>query len=91
MARGFFLAQLLRKKLTENQAMVVLEVARASVVEPGVLSLDAVCSVGALSRSVEDAELLLQSEPATGVGANEHTATVMGAVANISRNAGGLR
>jgi hypothetical protein len=83
LARGFFLGQMLRQKLRLEDARRLLTIAESALDEPGALSLDAVCTLGALSASPDRALALLRSKAATGVDESLHTVTAMSAAARI--------
>jgi hypothetical protein len=84
-ARGFFLSQLLREHLSDDQRDRVLTIARRSLDEPGVLSLEAARTIGVLSQSPADVYLLLESQPAVGVDHEAHKVTMASAVEDIVR------
>lgn len=83
LARGFFLSQLLPCYLEESQGNHVLKMARNSLSEPGALSLDAMCTIGALSSSPTDVGMLLKSQPSIGVDRRLHDATAVAAATQI--------
>ena len=82
-ARGFFLGQMLPQKLRPEDARRLLTIAESALDEPGALSLDAVCTLGALSASPDRALALLKSKAATGVDESLHTVTAISAAARI--------
>jgi len=86
LARGFLLSQLMKQHLTESQRTFIIGVAKRSLDELGVLSLDAVSTVGALSCSQEDALTLLGSSAALGVADSVHRVSCARAAAQIIRN-----
>lgn len=86
LARGFLLSQLMKQHLSDTQRTFIVGVAKRSLDELGVLSLDAVSTVGALSRSQEDASMLLGSSPALGVSDSVHMVSCARAAAQILRN-----
>jgi len=86
LARGLLIAQLLTRQLNDPQREHFLSVARGAIDELGILSLDAVCAVGALSRARDDARLLFNSEPALGIAETVHRVSCARAAANVLRN-----
>jgi hypothetical protein len=86
LARGLLLSQLMVQHLSDAQRAFIVGVARRSLDELGILSLDAVSTVGSLSRSQNDAAMLFESSPALGVSENLHRVSCARAAAQILRN-----
>lgn len=86
LARGFLLSQLLSRELSDAQRVFIVGVAKRSIDEMGVLSLDAVSTVGALSRAQADASMLFGSSPALGVDELLHRVSCARAAARVLKN-----
>jgi hypothetical protein len=91
MARAFLLSQVLVEGLTPERRAQVLEGARRSLDEIGVLSIDAIVTLSVLSASREDAYMLLHLTPSIGVHEQLHRVTCVKGVARILRNAGDVK
>ena len=86
LARGLLLAQLLTRYMNQGQRDRVLSVAKRSVDEIGVLAVDAVATIGALSSSTEDAAMLLEAEPCLGIKESLYRVSCARAAAHVLRN-----
>ena len=64
----------------------IISVAKRCLDELGVLSLDAVATIGALSSSRDDAALLLEAEPSLGVNESLYRVSCALAAAQVLRN-----
>jgi hypothetical protein len=86
LARGLALAQLLTRHMNAEQRDGIISVAKRCLDELGVLSLDAVATIGALSSSRDDAALLLEAEPSLGVNESLYRVSCALAAAQVLRN-----
>ena len=84
-ARGLLLSQLMARFLTDAQRKYIVGIAKRSMDELGILSLDAVSTIGALSRSPSDALMLIESAPALGVSPALHRVSAARAAGRILR------
>jgi hypothetical protein len=87
LGRALFLAQMMTRFVTDEQRTHLIRATKALLDEPDVLSLDAVMTLGALSRDRSDAELLLGREPAYGGPDGVYRVTCAKAAASIVRAA----
>lgn len=86
LARGLLLSQLLARYLSDAQRSYIIGVAKRSMDEMGILSLDAVSTIGVLSRTPSDALMLLQSSPSLGISAALHRVSTVRAARLILWN-----
>lgn len=85
-SKMFALAQGMRDHLSDAQRERVLKVARANVEELGVLSLESILTISALSTSLDDAKLLMELPATAGVDGALHAVTCADSMARVLRN-----
>jgi hypothetical protein len=85
-SKAFILAQAMQAHFTDAQREHVLKVARSLVGELGVLGLDAIVTVSSLSRSRDDAKMLMTLTSAIGVDEDVHSVTCFDGVSRILRH-----
>ena len=85
-SKMFALAQGMRDHFSDAQRQRVLKVARASVEELGVLSVESILTISALSTSLDDARLLMDLPAAAGVDEMLHKITCADSMARVLRN-----
>ena len=86
LARGLLLSQLLNRFMRQEQRDLILNVAKRSVDELGILAIDAMATIGALSSSPDDAAMLLEAEPCLGVKESVYRVSSARAAAQVLRN-----
>jgi hypothetical protein len=86
LARAFLISQLMSRYVSDQQRESILGVARRSIDEIGILALDAVGTIGALSSSLDDAAMLLQAQPCLGLKESLYRVSCARAAARVLRN-----